>query len=265
MRWTILGSQGVIGGSLMKHLKSFNQDVFTPSRNLDGVFSNHLGHVIYAIGMTADFRNKPFETVEAHVSIVADILQKSSFDSFLYLSSTRVYSRSDNASEDSPLPVLTSDPSDLYNISKLMGESICLRDVRRTVRVARLSNVVGGDDLNSDNFFESLIRESLNGRICLKTALSSSKDYVLISDVVEMLCLIATEGRERIYNIASGISTKHSEWVDKISSITGCVVEVAPHAPVVNFAPININRLEVEFNFQPRSVLSALTNHFNRT
>jgi len=33
------------------------------------------GHVIYCIGLTADFRQKPFETIEAHVSKLAEVAQ----------------------------------------------------------------------------------------------------------------------------------------------------------------------------------------------
>ena len=49
----------------------------------------------------------------------------------LLLSSTRVYARSENTDElVQPLPCLSSDPSDLYNLSKLMGEALVLQDPR---------------------------------------------------------------------------------------------------------------------------------------
>ena len=47
--------------------------------------------MIYAIGVTADFRTRPFETMEAHVSVLCEILRDARLDSLTYLSSTRLY------------------------------------------------------------------------------------------------------------------------------------------------------------------------------
>lgn len=103
------------------------------------------------------------------------------------------------------------DPSDLYNLSKLMGESLCLTGGRTGVRVARLSNVVGGEDRDSGNFVPSLVREARGGHIVLQTAPDSVKDYIHIDDVAELLPRIATQGRERLYNVASGLQTRHAQ------------------------------------------------------
>ncbi len=52
-----------------------------------------LGHAFYCIGLTADFRSRPFETIEAHCGLLKEVLSGSRFSSFVYLSSTRVYAR----------------------------------------------------------------------------------------------------------------------------------------------------------------------------
>lgn len=261
MNWTVLGSSGAIGRGLVRQLQSQGMTVNVPARGDHDFYNQPLGHVIYAIGLTADFRNRPYETVQAHVSLLAELLQRGNFESLLYLSSTRVYARVTTACEDEPLSVLTQDPSDLYNLSKLMGESLCLRDRRIGVRVVRLSNVVGGEDVGSANFVPSLLREARGGRIQLQTALDSAKDYIHIDDVVELLPRIAAEGRERLYNVASGVQITHAEWVSQLRAQTGCAVEVSPGAPVIRFAPIEIARIRAEFKFQPRPVLTALADN----
>jgi len=66
--------------------------VICPTRDesLDG---RDLGHIIYCIGITADFRRRPHDTITAHVTKLQEVLTRTSFESLVYLSSTRVYSR----------------------------------------------------------------------------------------------------------------------------------------------------------------------------
>lgn len=262
MSWTVLGASGTIGRRLVAQLRAAGQTVDTPGRGDAGLYRRPLGHVIYAIGLTADFRQRPYDTVQAHVSVLAELLQQGDFESLLYLSSTRVYGRAAGGREDNPLPVLAQDPSDLYNLSKLMGESLCLQDARAGVRVARLSNVVGGEDADSANFVPSLVREARSGRIVLQTAADSAKDYIHIDDVAELLPRIAAGGRERLYNVASGVQTTHAQWTAQLAVQTGCAVEVAPGAPNVRFIPVDIGRIRAEFDFQPRPALAALAGAF---
>ena len=92
MKFTILGANGFIGSNLVKFLKTKNCEIFTP--NISEITSENLGHVIYCIGITSDFRERPFDTVNSHVSLLNDFLKNHNFESFLYLSSTRVYMNS---------------------------------------------------------------------------------------------------------------------------------------------------------------------------
>ena len=91
MRFTVFGATGFIGANLVAHLSRRGHEVRCPKRDLPIEAGDHLGHVIYAIGLTANFRSRPYETVEAHVGLLSRLLQTSCFDSWLYLSSTRVY------------------------------------------------------------------------------------------------------------------------------------------------------------------------------
>jgi nucleoside-diphosphate-sugar epimerase len=257
-RFVVLGASGVIGRRLVTALRNAGEEVWTPARGDTEIFSRRLGHVIYAIGVTADFRTRPFDAVQAHVCTLTNFLRKAEFDSFLYLSSTRVYSGANKCSEDTLLQVRSQEPSDLYNLSKLMGESICFSSGHKEVRVARLANVVGGDDPHSTNFLPTLWREAQAGKILLQSTLTSKKDYIHIDDVVNLIPRIATHGQHKLYNVASGIQISHGQWVDYFKELTGCTVQIATNAAEIFFAPIDVTRVCGEFGFVPRPLITAL-------
>lgn len=257
MRYTVLGASGFVGRHLAASLRDAGHEVYAPHKGSTEIFSRPLGHVVYCIGLTADFRSRPFDTVRAHVSVLADVLERADFNSLVYLSSTRVYARSATGTEVGALPVEVSDPSDLYNISKLAGESLCRSCGRPRVKVARLSNVVG-DDPGSENFLFALIREALSGRIELQSHPDSSKDYILIEDVVSLLPRIGVQGGDWLYNVASGINVPHRDIVARLAELTGCEVVMRSTAPLFDFPVIDTARIRSEFAFSTRPVLDAL-------
>ena len=254
---TVLGASGFIGSHLVAELASRGTDHLAIQRD-DELTGCNLGDVIYCLGLTADFRTKPLETVEAHVCKLRDLIVSCEFDSITYLSSTRIYgSDSQTASETDSLKVDPSQPEDLYNISKLMGESLTL-NCRRKARVVRLSNVYG-DDFDSMNFLPTIIFEALrNAKITLHSSPESAKDYVNINDVVRHLPKIATGGTAQIYNVASGRNVTNAELAAAIRETTGCQVTFDNKAPRISFPEINIDRVRSEFGFEPRSLLEDL-------
>lgn len=253
MRFTVLGASGFIGSHLVSYLRQEGYEYLTPGRGDPAVFSEELGHVIYCIGLTADFRQRPFDTARAHVCVLADVLEKSRFDSLLYLSSTRIYAGAANGAEETPLMA-----GDLYNLTKMAGEALCFATGRPTVRVARLSNVWGNDP-GSENFLASIIRDALEKQhVALHTSLDSAKDYVGIRDVTEILLRIATLGQERLYNVASGVNISNRALLERLAQLTGCTYAAMEDAAVIRFPAIDIGRLKEEFGFGPSSVLEGL-------
>jgi nucleoside-diphosphate-sugar epimerase len=258
--FTILGSTGFIGGKLATALRQQGHEVYTPARGEPEIFRRDLGDVIYAIGMTADFRSQPFDTVEAHVCVLRQVLQSGNFRSLLYLSSTRVYGHDGKAEEGRRLNVDPANPDELYNLSKLMGESLCMATGLDAVRIVRLSNVYGGD-FQSQNFLTEVLRQALlDGRVKLRTALRSAKDYVGIADVVAVLPRIALSGKARLYNIASGRNVSHGELMDGLSRLVPLSVAVEAQASTVVFPPISIDRARNEFGFAPGGIMADLSN-----
>jgi nucleoside-diphosphate-sugar epimerase len=256
--FTVLGAEGFIGAQLKARIAARGYEVRTPSRAALGDLGGDLGHVIYAIGVTADFRSRPRDTVEAHVSLVSELLQRIRWRSFLYLSSTRVYAHASSSHEDAALPVKPAEADELYNLSKLAGEAICLGHGGQTTRVARLSNVYGLE-LTSENFVPSIIRDALaKGRIVLRSAPESAKDYISVERAADRLIDISLGGMRRLYNVASGVNTKSGEIADAIGRATGASIEVVARAPEVSFAPIDIARLSAEFPHEPSALLAEL-------
>src|ERR1700694_2502745 len=64
LQLTILGGSGFIGGRLIRRLDGGDWQIWAPDRSAN-LTNRHLGHVVYAIGVTGDFRSRVLDTVEA--------------------------------------------------------------------------------------------------------------------------------------------------------------------------------------------------------
>lgn len=254
---TVLGAGGFIGSHIIRKLDSLGIVYYAPNRN-ENLQDKDLGDIIYCIGLTADFRQHPMETVEAHVCKVLDILQNAKFESFLYLSSTRMYGVDVAfAAEANTFKVNPSNLSDLYNISKIMGESL-LHACGHPVHIARLSNVYG-KDFDSHNFLSDVIQQAIDqNHVILETTLDSEKDYISIDDAVNILIQIALGGKQVVYNVASGINTSNREIMERLSSLTRCQVDVQPDAREIKFPQINVELTRSEFAYQPSKLMADI-------
>lgn len=260
MKFTILGANGFVGSALAKHLISCDDQVnlFKRSQSswIEKLLEQDLGTVFYCVGLTADFRKKTHETIEAHVCLLNQILQSARMDKLIYLSSTRIYECMQSTHES--LPILT-DPNQLghlYNLSKLMGESICLHG-RKDAAVVRLSNVYG-HGMCSENFLSAVLKEaSTNKRVELQTTANSSKDFIHIDDVVTYLRRIALNGKHRIYNLASGRNTSNAQ-VAQVLTDMGIDVSYSDGAASWSMPTIDVSRIENEFGGVRRNLVDDL-------
>jgi nucleoside-diphosphate-sugar epimerase len=259
LKFTILGSSGFIGSALSSHLKSQQIECVDLDLRTEEIRDKSLGHVIYAIG-EPNFKEKPIQSIDAHVLKLEKFLEKANFESFLYLSSTRIYYGSTSTDEDSSLLVNPLKFDNLYNISKIMGEAICNLSHKQNVRIVRLSNVTG-KNFDTNIFLSSIIYDAItNKEIILKTKLDSKRDYILLEDVVKILPKISMFGKSKIYNVAYGKNLKNSEIVEKIKEITGCTYKVEKNAKDYSYQPISIQKIQNEFNFNPTSSILTKLN-----
>jgi nucleoside-diphosphate-sugar epimerase len=248
--FTILGAGGYVGTALTAALERAGHRVRPVTRaSLPALLEarRNAGHVIDCIGLTSDFRTRPHDTAEAHVGITARCLAALRFESFLFLSSTRVYSRAAATGEDTHLVCAPADPSDLYNLTKLAGEAVCLADPRQAVRAVRLSNVYG-TAMPSDTFLGQLLREGrATGAVRFHQSAKSTKDYVSLAQVTRLLPAIAAGGRHRLYNLAAGSNTSHAAIAVVLRRRFGWHIDFDPGAPTLRFPPIDTARLVGEF------------------
>ncbi|MGY4334564.1 nucleoside-diphosphate-sugar epimerase [Bradyrhizobium sp. LB7.2] len=253
--FTIIGGAGFIGSRIGIFLAEQNTKCFVPDRMEVTALRGDLGHVVYCAGTTSDFRQRPFDTMEAHVCLLNKILRDHDFESLTYFSSTRVYIHSDHADEDAVLSVQPGNPGDLFNLSKLAGKSLCRQSGRSNVRSIRVSNVVGEDFLSRNFLFDLMHEAKSAGQIVLRSSLASEKDYIHISDVVAMTVSIARSGASPLYNLAAGSNLTNEQIVAEIRSEIPADLKVVPGAPTVKFQPIDISRAVGEFGFSPAPVL----------
>lgn len=252
MKFTVLGAGGFIGRHLIEYLQGAGHEVSTPARDVEDLKGRPLGHVIYAIGLTGNFRDNPEAAIEAHVTKLQRLIRNAEFDSWLYLSSTRVYQ---NLQEDTPAQestVLRIKPGadSLYDVSKLLGEAICLSHPHPHVRIARLSNVYGKGQSPHTFLGNILTTLAEQKKVTVLESPESEKDYVAIEDVVKILVLIATQGQERLYNIASGHNLDHKSLAE-ILTRQGYEVNFAPGASCRKLPRVDIQKIVKEFQFQP--------------
>ena len=256
---TVLGGAGFVGSALASHARALGLAVSTPARGDERVFHEPLGHVVYTIGLTADFRTRPLETVEAHVCVLRRLLAEGKFDSLTYLSSTRVYAGGRETSEDATLRVNPNHASDLYNLSKLTGEALCLHGGRSGMKVARLSNVVGLRS-DPDTFIDQLMREARStGQAVLRTQPADRKDYISLSDTVALLVRIAMTPSTGIFNVASGEAVANATLIRMLGEVLGIAVQTLTDAPSWDFEPIDTTRIRREFGFIARPFESHFT------
>lgn len=253
---SLFGGGGYIGRELQRSLTSSGHNVNLVSRDALIDSATHFGHVIYCSGVThGNFKSKLPEIVEAHVSRLSKLVHTIKCDSFLYLSSARVYENQSSGAEDTKISCDPLDLSDCYNLSKLLGESIVMNSPLARPIVARVSYVVDG--LN-DHFFAPIHQARRLQDVILNSHPDTEKDFILLADAVTCLERISLFGKSEIYNVASGVNIRFSQFRKLIEENLSCKVDFVVGAKKRNAPNIDVSKLLAEFEFRPRDVLEVI-------
>ena len=257
--YTVFGGRGFIGSEIVSQLRSLSHTVFVPERDDARIFTKELGCVIYCAGY-GDC-NKPFDVLEANVSLLTCILQEAKFEHLIYVSSTRVYMNQTSSSEGANLTIYDNDNRRLFNLTKLLGEEVCLRS-KRKVCIVRPSNVYGVA-LTSPLFLPSITRNAITtGKVDMYIPRDYSKDYVSVQDVASC-CINISSNQEcygEIINIAAGYNISAKQIADILMEHTGCdVIWHEMKSFNERFPTTDISKLKQYITgFTPNSVLGDL-------
>jgi nucleoside-diphosphate-sugar epimerase len=259
--FTILGGRGYIGSFFARFLDRQGIPYAIPERGVPAPSERELGCVVYCIGMTQDFANRPLETMDAHVSNLISVLRGTQFQSLIYLSSTRLFDGLNGiATEQSDLHLNPNNPRHLFDLSKAAGEAICCAMTDVDAISVRLSTVYD-DDLVGRCFIHDIVRRSTApgvGPIDVDTSEDMERDYVHIDDVCGALLLLSGRHSSRIYNLASGVNISNHELFELIRARTGRVLRASRRGAGLPVPSIDVSRMKDEFDWRPRQVADWL-------
>lgn len=241
-RWTVLGASGYVGASLVNHLRARGFEVFAPARHDECLFHVPLGKVVYCNGMTSNFLADPSATLHAHVAYLDTVLRKCDFERIVYLSSCRLYdSRAGELCKESdPLRLAPAQVRHLYDLSKALGENLCLTTSHGRGSVARLACVYD-DSPRAGGFLPDLLKRLRNQRdIVLNTVPESARDYVHLRTVMSGLERLATHSQgSLVANLASGQNVSNGQLADMMARAGWRVsFKGVEESPVLAAAPV---------------------------
>lgn len=255
---SVFGSSGFIGNRLAHYLDSSGYSVRTFQRGDAWDFDGPLGTIFWCIGLTANFRNDPAGTVEAHAGLPAKILQNANYDRFVYLSSTRVYAHQKKSDPDLPIQVQPHDVGEIYNISKLAGENLTLNNSVKSNLVLRLSNVVGPGEFTRQTFIGQILQEAFSGVVNLKSHMNTKKDYVWIDDAIALIAKSGLSDCHGVYNLASGVQISHEVWLNEFAKLLDFDLHANSSAEDLTFPEVDISKTQKRFSFEFTSPLEKI-------
>tara|TARA_B100001029_G_C15035833_1_gene440071 strand:- start:49 stop:849 length:801 start_codon:yes stop_codon:yes gene_type:complete len=251
-KYTIFGHTGFLGKNIVRYLKNNNQNCFLPKKK-QFLFSKNLNNIIYCIGEDNVFNN-PINSIEANLKILTQIITKNKFESFLYISTTRLYLNSDKTSEDDIIKINPFSKEYFFNCLKLASENFCLSQNNKKIKIVRLSNLYGHFFKSQKYLLPTLLRDSVNKKIInLNINKNSKKNYLNVDDAIKIIIKIATKGKNRLYNVASDKQYSLNIIAKKIQKITNCKIKYKNQNIKYNEPIINIKKIKKEFNFKPNN------------
>ena len=249
--YTIFGHTGFIGSFFRNKL--FKEKLILPKKG-QLIFKKNLGHIIYCIG-SDDWLNDSYNSYYANLGYIPEIINKNKFESFTFLSSTRLYRNLKKTVEDSSLIINPTNFDNYYNIKKICAESFLLSQKNKKIKIIRLANIYGFSP-NSTLVVPTLIMNAINKKkITILINKKSSKDFLSIEDAFTIILKIIKNGKRNLYNVGSGKNITLQQISQKISLYTNCKVIYRNQKKIIKEPLINISKIKEEFKFKPSSSL----------
>lgn len=252
--YTVLGAGGFIGRRVVRTLRASGVSCFAPVRGDPEVFTRDLGRVFFCLGVTADYATRPYDTVEAHATVLARVLQHATFSRLVYLSSTRLYDGTpgDLHREDDPLTFGARTLRDVFDHSKALGESLCRSAAAERTVVARVASVYDSEP-GAEGFMSGLLSRLRSEReFTLPVASGSVRDYISLDDTVSILATLLDVAEPGTYNVASGENVSNQELVDALNQC-GCNVSCADQTPRQTAGTLDISKIQ-RFGLAPAPI-----------
>ena len=234
--YTVIGATGFIGARVLQRLLAAGETVYAPARGDPDVFVRDLGRVFYCAGLTGDYREKPFEAVEAHVSFLARLLESARFERLVYLSSTRLYDSlgGGHGREGDPLPLNASDPRHVYELSKMLGENLTLNQSNGRGCAARVAYVFDWEEGAAGFLSDWLAQARQTRSIQLDSGPSYARDYIHLDDVAQGLKAMLDVDGAGLVNLASGLTLSNQELAEVFEARGWSVTFARPAEPRAN-------------------------------
>lgn len=260
-RATVIGGRGFVGARLAARLRADGHDVDVPPKGDVDLTRRDLGVVYYCAGLTADYDRFPFETVEAHASLVSRIVEAGRFERIVYLSSTRLYDGLPKAEveETEPLVFDTTDPRRVYDLSKALGENLVMTRADGRGRVARLANVYDWASGAPGFLSQWLTRARAERAIDLDSSPHVARDYIHLDDVVSALVALAASPEPQIVNVASGELVTNRE-IAEVFEFRGWTIRFSGEADPPPPPNARIDRLRA-LGVRPRPVKDVVAGY----
>lgn len=250
---TLIGASGYVGRALHQALRRQGRTVLAPAhgQERDVLGTGDIGDLFYCAGLTADFAAQPAATAEAHVALLARLLERCRPRRVVYLSSTRLFdSQGPRPVDDSTALLLNPlEPRHLYDLTKATGEALCLAMLGDRARIARLS-CVWSADADAPGFLPELLQRLRTLRastqeqrhpplLRLDSQPGSARHYIHRSDLVEALIqLAALEEHPPITSLASEEQAcTNAELAACLEDLFGCTIEFSMPSSAARSAP----------------------------
>ena len=225
-RIAVTGFNGFIGSCFVNKLRSLNIPVILLEGDVRSSETwkedfNVLYH--FAAMMPAKFADSPHEAFAVNIHGVLNALDacRRNKAQMVFTSTCGVYKpdKTQPFLEDHPL-----EPPTAYTQSKLIGEMLCRTYAKQygvKSIIYRLFNVYGPDQ-NAGFIIPYLIKCGCDGRTAEVSHPESSRDFIHVKDVVDVLLRVAKiKELFSIYNVGSGKSHTIAEVIELIGQVCG--------------------------------------------